>query len=73
MLYSCKVTEVNKEQLELVRKDCKIACQIGVSRGYFGDSECPGTDDSKMSLWLTYSCDGGGVDRTKYNKPKCDD
>ena len=70
-LYSCKVTEVNQEQLELVKKNCKVACQIGVSREYFGDSECPGADDAKMSLWLVYSCDGGGTDRTKSGRPTC--
>ena len=74
MLYSCKASGTNQEQFELVKKDCqgKEACQIDVSREFFGDEECPGTDDAKMSLWLIYSCDGGGTDRTKSNKPNCD-
>ena len=76
MLYSCKASGTNEEeQFELVERDCqgKEDCQIEVSREYFGDSECPGTDDAKMSLLLTYSCDGGGTDRTMLFKPKCDD
>ena len=26
-----------------------------------------------MSLWLVYSCDGGGTDRTKSKNPECDE
>ena len=77
MLYSCEAADfpndTKKEQLELVEENCqeKEACQIDVSREYFGDTECPGTEDEKMSLWLTYSCDGGGTDRTTVNNPRC--
>ena len=57
-----------------MKKDCQgeEACQIDVSREFFGNEECPSTDDAKMSLWLDYSCDGRGTDRTKSNWPKCD-
>lgn len=74
VLYSCKAGDTNEKQFELVKKDCqkKKACQIDVSREFFGNSECPGTDDSQMSLWLVYSCDGGGTDRSKSSSPKCD-
>ena len=76
MLYSCEAQSVVKlNQLELVKNDCqgKEGCKIEASREYFGDSECPGTDDAKMSLLLIYSCDGGGTDRTMLFKPNCDD
>ena len=74
VLYSCRNGDSNKEQFELVKKDCQgeEACQIDVSREFFGNEECPDTDDAKMSLWLDYSCDGGGTDQTKSNWPKCD-
>ena len=70
MLYSCNASETNQEQFDLVKKDChgNEACQIDVSREYFGDEECPDTEDAEMTLWLIYSCDGGGTDRTKSNK-----
>ena len=73
MLYSCELGDTNQEQFELVKTDCqgKEACQIAVSREHFGDSGCPGLDDSEMHLWLVYSCEGGGTDRTKSNEPKC--
>ena len=70
MLYSCNASETNQEQFDLVKKDChgEEAYQIDVSREFFGDDECPDTDDAKMTLWLVYSCDGGGTDQTKSNK-----
>lgn len=74
MLYSCKEKkETNQKQLALVRKDCqnKEACQIEVSREFFGNSECPGTDAAHMNLWLIYSCNDGGSDKTTSNKPTC--
>ena len=58
----------------MVNKDCqkREACQVDVSREFFGYEECPQTEDALMSLWLVYSCDGGGTDRTKSKNPKCD-
>ena len=74
MLYSCKEKKAtNEKQLALVKKDCqnKEACQIEVTRDFFGNSECPGTDDADMNLWLIYSCNDGGSDKTTSHKPKC--
>ena len=76
MLYSCEASDTNQEeQFELVKKDCqgKEDCKIEASREYFGNSECPGSDNSKMSLLLIYTCDAGGTDRTILFKPICDD
>ena len=75
MLYSCKEKKAtNEKQLALVKKHCrnKDACQIEVTRDFFGNSECPGTDDADMNLWLIYSCNDGGSDKTTSHKPKCD-
>ena len=73
MLYSCEAQLNNVEQLLLVQKFCQYRqnCLIEVSRQFFGNSECPGTDDAGMNLWLSYSCDGG-TDLTRIHKPKCD-
>ena len=74
MLYSCKQKEeTNQKQLALVKKDCqnKEACQIKASREFFGNSECPGTEDAEMALWLIYSCDGGGSDKTTSHNGTC--
>ena len=68
VLYSCSMRdESNKEQLELVKKTCQgfEACQLDATRQYFGNDECPGTEDEKMALWLEYSC-VGGTDRTTH-------
>ena len=69
---SCEAKLNNQEQLHLVQKFCqnKQNCQIDVSRQFFGNSQCPGTDDAEMNLWLSYSCDGG-TDLTRIYKPKC--
>ena len=75
VLYSCtKAGKGNEDQLDLVKEACesKETCQIDASRDFFGDDECPGTEDGKMALWLMYSC-VGGTDRTKTKAPKCDD
>ena len=50
----------NQEQLKLVQKDCqgKEHCLIEANRKYFGNSECPGTDEKKMRLWVGSSCEG---------------
>ena len=74
MLYSCtKKRDTNQEQLALVKKDCqnKETCQVDANREFFGNSQCPGTDDEDMLLWLIYSCDGGGSDKTTIHTPKC--
>ena len=44
-----------------------------MSREFFGNFECPGTDGKEMRLWIVYSCGGGGNDVTKTNEPVCDD
>ena len=51
---------VNQDQFKLVKKDCqgKTACKVDASRKYFGNSECPGTDEKKMRLWVGSSCEG---------------
>ena len=75
MLYSCeKSDDGNQDQMDLVKKTCQSeeACRIDASRDFFGDDECPGTEDGKMALWLMYSC-VGGTDRTTTRAPKCDD
>ena len=72
VLYSCSMRdESNKEQLELVKKTCQgfEACQLDATRQYFGNDECPGTEDEKMALWLEYSC-VGGTDRTTHPMQK---
>ena len=75
MLYSCKEADGNQEQLKLVRELCqnKEECRIDVTREFFGNFECPGTDAKDMRFWLEYSCGGGGNDVTKTNEPECDD
>ena len=75
VLYSCnEKKEPNQKQVALVKKDCQNqeTCQINASREFFGNSQCPGTDDAEMLLWLIYSCDGGGSDKTTFRSPKCD-
>ena len=73
MLYSCSRKYGNEEQMSLVREHCegKEKCRIEVSRQFFGESECPGTDAGGMSLWLIYSCDGGS-DLSNTHNPRCD-
>ena len=46
------------------------ACRIEASREFFGNSECPGTDDAEMTLLMVYSCDGG-TDKSSSYKPNC--
>lgn len=72
VLYSCKEADTNQGQMRLVRYYCqgKRKCRIEVSRKFFGNRECPGTDDSRMKLWLVYSCDGGS-DKTTSLSPNC--
>ena len=50
VLYSCDAKPNNLEQLLLVQKFCQHRqnCLIEVSRQFFGNSECPGTDDAVM-------------------------
>ena len=77
VLYSCKGDKddnTNQDQLKLVKKTCQgqQACQICASREFFGNFECPETEDEKMVLFLEYSC-VGGTDRTTTKAPKCDD
>ena len=45
-------------------------CRIDVNKRFFGEEECPGLSDKEMSLWLTYSCDGGS-DRSRIVRQKC--
>ena len=65
----------NPDQLSLISKKCEKtnSCRIEASRDFFGDSECTGTEDAKMSLWLVYSCNRGGTDKTTSYQPECDD
>ena len=74
MLYSCTAGGNNQDQMALVKESCPKPdeCQVEASREFLGNSECPGTGDANMSLWLVYSCDGG-TDATKIEKPKCDE
>ena len=64
--------ESDEEQLKLVKKTCQgqQACQLDATRQFFGNDECPGTEDEKMALWLEYSC-VGGTDRTTTRAPIC--
>ena len=45
-------------------------CRIDVNKRFFGEEECTGLSDKEMSLWLTYSCDGGS-DRSRIVRQKC--
>ena len=74
MLYSCKEAAGNADQLKLVRSMCQeqAICWIRASRQFFGKTECPGTVDAEMYLWLVYSCDDGGTDKTTTHTPTCD-
>jgi len=68
ILYSCKIKHVSDpKQLAIVKKkcDCQTECKVEANRKTFGNSECPGTEDSKMKLWFIYSCDGGKDDTIK--------
>ena len=58
--------------MTLVKKVCQEQerCRIDVTREFFGNGECPGTNDASMKLWLVYSCHGG-TDRTTSNIPDC--
>ena len=61
-LYSCKMRDQSSpEQLKMVSSLCdyKEKCAVQARREIFGNFECPGTPDSDMALWITYSCDGG--------------
>ena len=71
-LYSCKIrNQSSPDQLKKVSDLCdtKEKCAVQASREMFGDHECPGTPDSDMKLWITYSCDGG-QDGTRRTGPK---
>ena len=59
VLYGCKPGFSNQVHLKLARKDCegKTACKVDASRKYFGNSECPGTDEKNMWLWVGSSCE----------------
>ena len=70
-LYACKMrAESSAEQLEKVSALCggKEECAVNATRKMFGYKECPGTPDSDMNLWITYSCDGG-KDHTRITGP----
>ena len=73
-LYACKMrAESSAEQLEKVSALCggKEECAVNATRKMFGNKECPGSPDNDMSLWITYSCDGG-QDNTRITGPtKC--
>ena len=72
ILYSCKEQKVsNAEQLQKVKSLCdkEEECSVQASRETFGNKECPDSPDSKMLMWIIYSCDGG-EDRTKITGPK---
>ena len=74
VLYSCSNRdESNRDQFKLVKTTCQgqQACQLDAIREFFGNDECPGTEDAKMTLWLEYSC-VGGTDRTTTRAPQCD-
>ena len=32
---------------------------VAASRRMFGNTECPGSPDANMKMWITYRCDGG--------------
>ena len=71
-LYACKMrAESSAEQLEKVSALCggKEECAVNATRDMFGNKECPGSPDSDMNLWITYSCDGGH-DETRITGPK---
>ena len=73
VLYSCSNRdESNRDQFKLVKTTCQgqQACQLDAIREFFGNDECPGTEDAKMTLWLEYSC-VGGTDRTTTRAPIC--
>ena len=59
--------------MTLVKRVCqkKERCRIEVSREFFGDEECRGTNDSSMKLLLDYSCNGG-TDKTTSHSPNCE-
>ena len=62
----------NPTQMQIVREKCKNSdeCRIEASREFFG-SECPGTDDAQMTLWLEYTCKGAS-DESSFHYPTCD-
>ena len=62
LLYSCeRKDESLVEQLAKVQVRCekKESCMVAASRRMFGNTECPGSPDAKMKMWITYRCDGG--------------
>ena len=73
VLYSCREAGNNQRQMTLDKKVCQNQerCRIEVSREFFGNGECPGTNNANMKLWLVYSCHGG-TDRTTSHNPDCD-
>ena len=67
VLYSCEEKDNSiAEQVEKVKARCenKESCMVSASRRMFGGTECPGSPDEDMLMWITYRCDGG-QDRTK--------
>ena len=62
----------NPTQTQIVKDKCKNtnACRIEATREYFGNSECPGTDDDEMTLWMVYTCRGGS-NKSSIHKPIC--
>eukprot|EP00091_Calanus_sinicus_P011636 TRINITY_DN26257_c0_g1_i1.p1 TRINITY_DN26257_c0_g1~~TRINITY_DN26257_c0_g1_i1.p1 ORF type:complete len:154 (-),score=29.91 TRINITY_DN26257_c0_g1_i1:200-637(-) len=60
ILYSCKLQDQSKDsQLKVVKRLCenKHSCGFEITRKVFGNTECPGTKDDKMTLWAVHRCD----------------
>ena len=62
----------NPTQMRIVTEKCKHSneCRIEASREFFGNSECPGTVDAEMTLWMVYTCKGGS-DMSSSHEPSC--
>lgn len=69
--YSCKGQDIfNDEHLKKVQKLCDYwnKCTVVASRKMFGNEVCHRLEDRKMNLGVTYSCNGGIDETTRYNQ-----
>ena len=74
VLYSCHVKDIRHsipDQVKKVKARCesKERCKVPASRKMFGSTECAGSPDKDMLMWLTYRCHGG-KDQTKITSSK---
>ena len=69
VLFACRMANNNPTQFAAVKGLCqgKEDCTVEPGALFLRDVTCPKKD---LKLWLTYSCNGGGNDKTRILNPK---